>query len=107
MGMLVTTDCDPTETLPHVFFNSSGSMYWSGLPVSQLTQEIVDDVLHFCRFEGYTQGWNEANWADRELCYKDGPFHPNLLDGAPYRAWTESYEEGCKARLAWTVENKN
>ncbi|HAT3513161.1 TPA: hypothetical protein I8525_004667 [Aeromonas hydrophila] len=98
MGSLIIAAKDTANTLPHISFNATGTEYWSGLHVSELTPEIIADILHFSQTEGYRKGWNEANWTDRNICYRDGPFHPDLLDGAPYQAWVESYDNGYKDR---------
>lgn len=92
MGLLIFYSDNPS-VLPSVSSNAFGEESWSGLHVEQLSTEQVNQVLRYCRSEGYRQGWNDAV-GKRIGSSREGAFHPELLDGQPYKVWQASYDEG-------------
>nr|UII03208.1 Hypothetical protein [Aeromonas caviae] len=92
MGILIINSGDPM-VLPRISSNAFGDESWSGAQVNQLSCEQIEQISRYCRTEGRRQGWNDSN--GRRLGeQREGPFHPELLGGEPYRVWQESYDDG-------------
>lgn len=94
MGTLVFFSADPA-VLPSVSSNAQGETSWSGLPVAQLTPQLMEDLYRYCLAEGRRQGWNDVV-NDRVGCSRNGPFHQDLLNGEPLRIWQQSYDDGVR-----------
>jgi hypothetical protein len=63
---------------------------WSGLYSHQIKPHHLKQMLLFARSLARRQ-----SELDRKYLFSDStltnPFHPDFLEGAPYRAWTYSY----------------
>ena len=66
---------------------------FTGRRADELDSDDLLDLMAFCRLEGRHQGACDAIY-DRIAEDQRNPFHPEILDGEPHKAWNEAYRRG-------------
>lgn len=80
---------------------------WAGKAEADLTEEDRLSILTFAESEGFLKGNNSVSSSEPVEEYAAQPFHPDFLNGEPFKAWEKAVKDGRARRLreAWLFEN--
>ena len=81
--------------MPKMFCSCGGMFSWSEKKIDDLSESDLKSIVSFCLNYGYSAGWHSYKRKKKPINQANlYPFDPAILNGEPYKKWTESFMRG-------------